>query len=131
LWETIAENFDFDSEYKALILLFNLSDLKLRIYHCCVNSCIAYMGKYLNLDICPFCQEPRYFDDIKQMPQYKFSYILLIPQLKAIFVNHAYRKLCMYHGDHDYSPERKTDYCDSIHYLTLLKENVQIIHEDG
>ena len=87
---TVAESFDFDSEYKALKLLSDLSNLIPTIYHCCVNSCIAFTGKYANLDICPFCREPRYFDNIKQMPCYNFIYIPLIPQLKAIFSNPAY-----------------------------------------
>ena len=131
LRETIAEDFGFDSEYKALKLLLDLSDLKPIIYHCCVNSCVAYTGKYANLNDCPFCQEPRYFDDVKQKPRYKFSYIPLIPQLKAIFTNPAYRELCMYRGDHNYSPELITDYCDGAHYRTLLGKNVETIHEDG
>ena len=133
LRETIAEELEFDSEYKALKLLFDLSDLKPKIHHCCINSCIAYTGKYADLDICPFCQEPRYFDDldVKQTPRYKYFYIPLIPQLKAIFANPTYRELCMYRGDHKYLPEQITDYCDGVHYRVLLNRNVEIVHEDG
>ena len=89
------------------------------------------MGKYADLNACPFCQESRYFDDVNQTPRYKFSYIPLIPQLMAIFANPDYRELCAYRGDHNYSPEQTTDYCDSVHYRTLLNKTVEIIHEDG
>jgi hypothetical protein len=128
---TLAESFGFDSEYKALELLANLSGLKPIPYHCCTNSCIAYTGKYASLTICPFCQEPRYFDNAKQTPCYKFLYIPLIPQLKSIFANPTYRDLCAYRGDHIYSPDAITDYCDGSHYRTLLQKNAEIIHEDG
>ena len=131
LRETMTGILDFDSEYKALKLLFDLSNLKPTIYHCCINSCIAYTGKYANLNACPFCREPRFFDDVKQTPRYKYSYIALIPQLKAIFANPAYRELCMYRGDHGYLSDQTTDYCDGAHYRALLNTNVEIIHEDG
>jgi hypothetical protein len=131
LRETIAGKLDFNSEYMALKLLFDLSDLQPTIYHCCVNSCVAYTGKYADLNICPFCQEPRFFDDVKQVPRYKYSYIPLIPQLKAIFTNPTYRDLCTYRGNHVYSPDSITDYCDGLHYRTILNKNVEIIHEDG
>ena len=110
LRETLEGKLDFDSEYKALKLLFDLSDLETTIYHCCVNSCMAYTGKYTDLDACPFCQEPRFFNDGKKTPRYKYAYIPLIPCLKAIFVDPPYRELCMYRGNLKYMPELITDY---------------------
>jgi len=131
LRETVAGILNFDLEYKALKLLFDLSDLKPTIYHCCINSCIAYMGKYANLDVCPFCQEPRFFDSVKPTPRYKYLYIPLIPQLRAIFTNPTYWELCAYCGDHNYLSNQTADYCDGTHYRALLNKNMEIIHEDG
>lgn len=91
---------------------------------------MAYTGKYADLDVCPFCCEPCFFDD-KKTPRYKYSYIPLIPYLKAIFADPAHRELCMYHGNQEYTPDLITDYCDSLHYRRLLNRNVEIIHENG
>lgn len=130
LCETLAGPLDFDSEFKALKLLFNLSDLNVIIYHCCVNLCIAYTGQYANLKTCPFCHKPQ-FSNKNKTPWSKFYYIPLIPRLRAIFMNTAYQDLCMYHGNHKFNPKFTTDYCDGYHYHTLLNRAVEIIHEDG
>ncbi|EGO18520.1 hypothetical protein SERLADRAFT_375149 [Serpula lacrymans var. lacrymans S7.9] len=35
----------------------------------CVNTCLAYMGPFADLDICPMCLEPRYDQLILARPQ--------------------------------------------------------------
>lgn len=62
-----------------------LSGIEPQRYHCCVNSCVCYVGPHANLDKCPFCQQARYRSDGK--PRKIFTYIPLVPRLQAFFRN--------------------------------------------
>jgi hypothetical protein len=59
--------------------------------HMCINSCMAYVGPYANLESCPFpeCGEPRYDQNIlaksdRKAPRRVFHTIPLGPQLQAL-----------------------------------------------
>ena len=34
----------------------DLTGIEITQYHCCTNSCMAYTGRYQDLDKCKFCQ---------------------------------------------------------------------------
>ena len=50
------------------------------LYDCCINSCMAYTGDYLELETCRYCSEPRLGTNGK--PQRQFSYLPIIPDFK-------------------------------------------------
>jgi hypothetical protein len=52
---------------------------------CCVNSCMAFMGAFDELDYCVHCGEDRYRacanPDTRRKPRKYFQYVPLIPRL--------------------------------------------------
>ncbi|QRV78025.1 Transposase family tnp2 [Ceratobasidium sp. AG-Ba] len=71
------------SEYVAWRRLRLWAALELRYYDCCVNSCICFLGKYAELLLRLYCDEPRY--NAAGHPRRQFAYTPLIPQLQALF----------------------------------------------
>jgi hypothetical protein len=63
--------------------LQKLSGLETRVYDCCINSCVCFLGKYRDLQACPFCNEARYTAGGKA--RRFFRYVPLIPQLQGLF----------------------------------------------
>jgi hypothetical protein len=83
LWHGVCEELGIPSEFIAWRRLRVLSGLELCLYDCCVNSCVCFLGKYRDLQACPFCNEARYTAAGKV--QHFFRYTPLIPQLQALF----------------------------------------------
>src|SRR6202035_830230 len=57
---TFRHKIDLDSGWVILHRMAILSGVEPVNYDCCVNSCMAYTGKYQHREDCPFCNEPRY-----------------------------------------------------------------------
>ena len=51
---------DLPSYYKVKRLVADLTGVESVVHHMCVNSCIAYTGPFLDLQVCPICSQPRY-----------------------------------------------------------------------
>ncbi|KAJ3967520.1 hypothetical protein EV361DRAFT_487717 [Lentinula raphanica] len=49
-----------------------------KVYHCCMNSCICYVGPHAEKTQCPYCQESRYRADGKT-PRKRFTYLPITP----------------------------------------------------
>ncbi|GAB1520998.1 Transposase family Tnp2 protein [Rhizoctonia solani] len=52
-------------------------------HHCCVNSCVAFIGYLDHLQACPVCHKLHF--DLAGKPRNHFMSIPLIPQLHALF----------------------------------------------
>jgi hypothetical protein len=102
-------------------------------YECCKNSCVCFTGPYANLDKCPNpkCKEPRLDQD--RRPQKLFSYMPLIPRLRALMSNSEYATRLRYRA-HDHAKARQpgntTDIFDGLHYRSLLGRHVVIEEEE-
>ena len=46
------------SYYKTQHLVADLTDVEFVVHHMCINSCIAYIGPFLDLKACSICSEP-------------------------------------------------------------------------
>jgi hypothetical protein len=103
----------------------DMSALKPELLDCCVNSCICYVGKYANLEHCPFrdCAEPRY--DTQHRPRRQFSYIPLIPRLKAFVANAEQAAKMLYRSQFQHAPDVVKDIFDGLLYRRLLGKFVQ------
>ncbi|KAL0563526.1 hypothetical protein V5O48_018541, partial [Marasmius crinis-equi] len=51
----------------------------------CINSCMAYTGPFRKLDMCRYCQQPRY--DADSQPRKQFTWIPIGLQLQALWRN--------------------------------------------
>jgi len=96
-------------------------------FACCVNSCICYTGLYADLDECPNCRTSRLNESGR--PRLMFSYIPLIPRLRALMSNRTYATQLQYRADEHAKTRRPgttTDIFDGLHYRSLLGERVVV-----
>src|SRR6266852_7528973 len=96
-------------------------------FTCCINLCICYTGPYADLDKCPNCKTSR-LNESGQARQI-FSYMPLIPRLRALMSNRTYATQLQYCADEHaktHKPETITDNFDGLHYRSLLEERVVI-----
>ncbi|KAF8698921.1 Transposase family tnp2, partial [Rhizoctonia solani] len=98
------------------------------VYDCCINSCVCYLGKYQELDKCPFCQEPRC--NGRGKARRVFHYTPLIPQLQGLFQNAQMAKKLRYRVESDakYKPHVIFNVFDSDNYLRLQQTQVHPNH---
>ena len=83
---------DIPSYYRIKRLVADMTGVESIIHHMCVNSCIAYTGPFLDLQVCPVCSEPRY-DQFRfqtssgwdRIPRQEFHTIPIGPQLQALY----------------------------------------------
>jgi len=97
------------------------------VFACCINSCICYTGKYADLDKCPKCKTSRLNES--SQARCTFSYMPLIPHLRALMSNRTYATCLQYHADEHAKtstcmPRTTTDIFDGLHYCSLLGERV-------
>ncbi|PPQ68810.1 hypothetical protein CVT24_007695 [Panaeolus cyanescens] len=86
-------------------------------YHCCINSCICFVGPYANLTQCPHCKEDRFTS--RNGPRNHFDYIPLIPRLTAMISNTAHAELMTYRAKHKHRKGIIADIFDGTHYREL------------
>ena len=94
-------------------------------FACCINSCICYTGQYADLDECPKCKTSRLHESGRA--RRTFSYMPLIPRLRALMSNPTYAARLQYRADEHAKtrvPGTITDIFDGIHYRSLLGERV-------
>jgi hypothetical protein len=100
-----------------------ISGLKPKLYDMCINSCLCYTGHYADLLICPYCKEMRH--NARGRARRRFSYIPLIPRLRALWENEDMAKLMEYRGKFTHDPETIKDIFDGLLYRSLLGKHVQ------
>ena len=104
-----------------------LSRFEPMIFACCINSCICYAGPYANLDKCPKCETSRLNESGRA--RRTFSYMPLIPRLRALMLNRTYTTRLQYRADEHPKtgrPGTTTDIFNGLHYCSLLKERVVV-----
>jgi hypothetical protein len=102
-----------------------LAGIKLELYDCCPNSCCCYTRPHKLLRECPYCKEPQFRSDVK--PHKKFTYILLIPCLKAFARNQAMATKIKYRGtEHVHELGKSSDIFDSSNYQNLYRQHVEV-----
>jgi hypothetical protein len=95
-----------------------ISGLKPELYDCCPNSCLCYVGKYADLQECPHCKETRL--DRHGRPRRRFSYIPLIPRLKAFLADQEQAAKMAYRAEYMHLPDVIKDVFDGVLYRNLL-----------
>ncbi|KAF8801559.1 hypothetical protein BYT27DRAFT_7114577, partial [Phlegmacium glaucopus] len=93
-------------------------------YDCCPNSCCAYTGPHKDLAACPYCKEPRLRGS--GTAQKRFTYIPIIPRLKAFLANPKTATEMTYRSLHKHTPTTTTDIFDGSHYQNLCRSKVKI-----
>jgi Transposase family tnp2 len=94
---------------------------------CCINSCVCYTGPYADLDKCPRCGTSR-LNEFGRARR-TFSYMPLIPRLRALMSNRTYATHLQYRADEHANartPGKITDILDGLHYRSLLGERVVV-----
>ncbi|KAG7088934.1 hypothetical protein E1B28_012879 [Marasmius oreades] len=91
-----------------------------QLYDMCPQSCCCYAGAYEKLDKCPFCEEPCFRSD--RCARKHFTYIPLIPRLKAFARSEPMATKMRYHGhEHQHVPGMSSDIFDGKSYRRLLQ----------
>ncbi|CAE6436081.1 unnamed protein product [Rhizoctonia solani] len=101
-----------------------LCGLKPEVYDCCKNSCVCFAGPFADLDACPECNTPR--KNAAGAPQKTFSYIPLIPQLRALYCSLQMCKAMRYRHDRPHNNTTIQDLFDSDRYCELLDTYVTV-----
>jgi hypothetical protein len=105
--------------------MHKLSGLMPKIFDCCVNTCIAYTGYLQSLDTCPICGSPR-FNPTTKKPQNSFTYIPLIPQLRAFFAHPQTAQKMQYRHCYNDHGDTISDIFDGTRYKQLREAKVII-----
>lgn len=90
---------------------------------CCVNSCMAYTGKYRYHTKCPVCSEKRF--TASHQPRRMFCYLPFIPRLQKFFLNEEIIEELLYRYTYN-NPDGVSiaDVFDSEHYKNLCNQKV-------
>jgi hypothetical protein len=116
---------DLPSLYKIQLRTAALSGIVPVLYDRCKHSCCCFTGDLKDLKVCPYCRSLRFKSD--GTPAAKpFSYLPLIPRLKAAMANKKMRKLMEYRAEHakQHQNGQYTDVFNGSHYLSLLSKPV-------
>ncbi|EIN12023.1 hypothetical protein PUNSTDRAFT_62011, partial [Punctularia strigosozonata HHB-11173 SS5] len=125
---TFRSQIHITSEWVLLRRIALLSGIEPVRYDCCTN-CICYLGKYTDMDSCPYCGEGRYRDgDSAHKARRHFCYIPLIPRLQAYFRSMDMIDLLGYRSERDQegNPDIISDIFDGEHYQNLRHTPVVI-----
>ena len=96
-------------------------------FTCCINSCICYTRPYADLDECPNCKTSRLNEYGRA--RRTFSYMPLIPRLRALASNRTYAARLQYRAEEHAKARRTgttTDIFDGLHYRSLLGDRVVV-----
>jgi hypothetical protein len=105
--------------------LQDISGLRPVLYDCCVSSCCCYTGPHENEKSCPYCKEPRF--NASGRPRKRFSYVPLIPRLKAYLANQEMAIKMLYRSrGFEYDHSIVKDVFDGTHYCSLQGKKVVV-----
>ncbi|EKM48295.1 uncharacterized protein PHACADRAFT_64848, partial [Phanerochaete carnosa HHB-10118-sp] len=105
-----------------------LADLKPQQYDCCVDSCIYYAGQHADLQICPYCNQPRFRPNGR--PHRQFTYIPLIPRLCAFYQSLSMVEQLQYRSTFVHDPNVVSDVFSSERYREMLHTKVVVDEEE-
>ncbi|KAH9911719.1 uncharacterized protein B0H18DRAFT_891936, partial [Fomitopsis serialis] len=122
--ESFSHKMDIDSEWVILHHMARLTGVQPVWYDCCINSCIAYLGKYLDDTKCSFCEHLRKQPTGRAFRQ--FCYLPIIPRLQGFFRSERKIKEMNYRAKFEKSEDMINDVFDCEHYERLCKTKVVI-----
>ncbi|KAF8666235.1 Transposase family tnp2 [Rhizoctonia solani] len=97
---------------------------------CCVNSCIAFTGRYKDLIGCPWCGQRQYKTDSRntrlRRPRQQFQYLPIIPQFCNMYLSRRMAALLRYRSRLPLDLDRMTDVFHGLRYRLLLDELVSV-----
>lgn len=121
------------SDYIIQSTVTDLSGTDIVRYHCCINSCMAFVGPDSELDRCRIqtCGESRYHTD-GRTPRKIFFYIPLIPRLIGLYRSEEMARRLMYRHEYDQArnPNFIGDSFDGNHYQGLRGQRVVVDGEE-
>lgn len=101
-----------------------LSGFQPVLYDCCINSCVCFTGPYEKLNDCPVCSTGRLDDEGR--PRAQFSYLPIIPRLRAMVSNQKHAAKMQYRANYQHKPSQFNDIFDGSHYQTLRKTRIKV-----
>ena len=130
-YTNMANAFDEDLHLRSIYMNNKIaeqySELSYRSIDCCPNGCVAFDGKFSDLDECPNpkCNAPR--RDSKGRPQRTFHPIPLIPRLQGMFQDaEMSRSLNRSNRENADKPDILTDKLDGDHARKLCERYVKV-----
>lgn len=126
--ETWPEISEFYSKHILRAKARGLAGVKPVQYDCCIGSCVCFAGHYASLEKCPRCNEPRFEVDSHgtKKPRSQFSYIPLIPRLKAYIASPHIASEMQYRSQHLHNPGSLQDIFDGTYYQALRNTPVTV-----
>ncbi len=117
--EAFSDRLTLSSEWRLLHEIATLSGVRSEWYEHCINSCLAYIGNYTHLEVCPKCCEPQY--SLAGCPHWFFCYILFIPCLQVMYQSPELVRLMQYRStfDNATNDDNIHDVFNSGHYRQL------------
>ncbi|QRV77825.1 Transposase family Tnp2 protein [Ceratobasidium sp. AG-Ba] len=99
-----------------------LSGVKPEIYHCCINICHAFIGKFADEDKCSKCSALRY--DNAGRPRQTYQYIPTTSRFLAMFNNPSLVEKLEYRHTYKQHEGRIDNVFDGQLYKTLRQQNI-------
>ena len=121
---TFSHKMELDSEWVVTRQIAILTRIEPIVYHCCINSCLAFTGHFTHHQECEICKEPCYAGGLR--PRATFVYLPLIPRLQGFFQSPAMIARLSYRSDYKHEFGYTRDVFDGLHYCRLKQQNVVI-----
>ena len=87
-----------------------------KVYHCCIDNCMAFTPPFEDTELCRHCKKPQYYKaatpngaDLELKPRAVYRYLPLIPRLKLLYANKDYSKRMRYPNNLCASPWEEGD----------------------
>jgi hypothetical protein len=93
-------------------------------YDCCIESCMAYTGRYEADSQCRFCKTSR--SNADGHPRRQFTYLPIIPRLVAMYRNCNLAEELRYRHNYKHRKGTVNDIFDGRHYRRLRKRFVKV-----
>ena len=103
-----------------------LAGVEPELYDCCPgpDGCMCFTGEHSNLTECLICGEPRF--NSKGLPRRRFTYIPLIPRLKAAAASKSFAEAMQYRAQYKHQTDLVGDVFDGENYQHLQDSPITI-----
>jgi len=103
-----------------------LAGVEPELYDCCPgqNACMCFTGEYHDLTKCLVCNEPRF--NSKGLPRRHFTYIPIVPRLKAAAESQAFAEVMQYRAEYEHEAGMFGDVFDGENYRHLQESPITV-----
>jgi hypothetical protein len=107
-----------------------LAGVEPELYDCCpgANACMCFTGEHCDLTKCLVCDEPRF--NSQGHPRRRFTYIPLIPRLKAAATSQSFARAMQYRAEYNHKAGTIGDVFDGDNYQHLQNSYIKIHGEE-